>query len=221
MSERDRPAPGSRVDGLFDAVARVYDTSFVQRLVYRPNQDLVMRRLRAAGSKRILDVGCGTGILTARMADELRPEIVCGCDLSSGMLEQASGRTSEARFVRGDSAQLPFADGAFDAVVSTEAFHFFDQPRALAEFHRVLAAGGRLLVALINPRTSAGSRVLRAQAGRVLGAGTWPPRSEMRRLVEGAGFGVVSQRRVNRIMGLTLPTVLTEAVRRMERSDSL
>jgi ubiquinone/menaquinone biosynthesis C-methylase UbiE len=41
--------------------------------------------------------------------------------------------------------QLPFDDGALDAVVTTSAFHFFDQPAALREFHRVLASG---LVAL-------------------------------------------------------------------------
>jgi methionine sulfoxide reductase catalytic subunit len=45
--------------------------------------------------------------------------------------------------------QLPFDDGALDAVVTTSAFHFFNQPAALREFHRVLASGG--LVAVAHP----------------------------------------------------------------------
>jgi ubiquinone/menaquinone biosynthesis C-methylase UbiE len=43
--------------------------------------------------------------------------------------------------------QLPFDDGALDAVVTTSAFHFFNQPAALREFHRVLASGGRVALA--------------------------------------------------------------------------
>jgi ubiquinone/menaquinone biosynthesis C-methylase UbiE len=46
------------------------------------------------------------------------------------------------QWLRGPAEQLPFDDGALDAIVTTSAFHFFDQPAALREFRRVLASGG-------------------------------------------------------------------------------
>ena len=61
----------SPVTRLFDRVSKVYDTQLLQTLVYRPAQDLALDRLREHGAKRILDVGCGTGIFTTRMHDVL------------------------------------------------------------------------------------------------------------------------------------------------------
>ncbi len=202
----------SPVARLFDVVSRGYDQGMVQTLVYRPAQDLALGELRSADAKRILDIGCGTGIFSARMRDELDVELVCGCDLSAGMLEKAAERSSAVNWIRADSTRLPIDDGAVDAVVCTEAFHFFDQPAALAEFRRALEPGGLLLIAMINPRTQAGSAMLRVQA-RALGTGTWPTKRRMRSMVAAAGFDIQRQRRVNRIMGRLLPTVLTVAVR--------
>jgi ubiquinone/menaquinone biosynthesis C-methylase UbiE len=110
---------------------------------------------------------------------------------------------------------LPFRDASFDAVVSTEAFHWFpDQPRALAEFLRVLAPQGRLLVSLVNPPLEAMSRA-GSRLSRLVGEPAhWPTRGRMRALVEGAGFRVESQRIVLRVPAtLILPSVLTIASR--------
>ena len=57
------------------------------------------------------------------------------------MLNQARARSDRVRWLKGPAEQLPFDDAALDAVVTTSAFHFFDQPAALAEFHRVLHPG--------------------------------------------------------------------------------
>ena len=54
------------------------------------------------------------------------------------------------KFLRAPAEQLPFDDGALDAVVTTSAFHFFDQPAALREFHRVLAPGGLVAVSALS-----------------------------------------------------------------------
>lgn len=202
----------SPVGRLFDAVSRGYDQPLLQRLVYRPAHDMALEELRAHGVRRVLDVGCGTGIFSARMSDELRAEVI-GCDLSAGMLEKAAERSQTVDWVRGDATKLPLPDGAVDAVVCTEAFHFFDQPAALSEFGRVVRDDGLLLIAMINPRTEGGSRFLRAQAAPTLGTGSWPTRRRMRAMVEAAGFDVRTQRRVNRIAGRLLQTVLTVAVR--------
>ncbi|MFF0199660.1 class I SAM-dependent methyltransferase [Streptomyces sp. NPDC005017] len=92
----------------------------------------------------LLDVACGTGIVTRRLA-AARPETrVTGVDLALGM-----ARTADARMpgtvVVGDSRRLPFPDASFDAVVSVWLLHLLDDAdvrRAVAECARVLRPGG-------------------------------------------------------------------------------
>lgn len=96
----------------------------------------------------MLDVGCGTG-WASRAAAEQGASVV-GIDLSSQMIGQATrlatGR-GVVRFALGDAEALPFADGAFTALLCTNAFHHYPQPeRAVREMARVLAPGGRLVI---------------------------------------------------------------------------
>jgi len=197
----------------FDAWARVYDLSLVQRVVYRPPQDAVVSALRDAPCRAVLDVGCGTGQLAARLRRELPRTYVVGCDFSRGMLGQARARDRRTPWVQGDAGCLPFRDGTFDAVVCTEAFHWFPDPRrALAEFRRVLRPAGRLLLALVNPRFVTTGRIVEL-ASRVVGQPfRWPTRRELRRLAQEAGFHVDRQVRILRLPGaLLLPPALTIA----------
>ena len=187
--------------GLNDAVTRMwsflapaYDLPFLQRWVYRPPHDEVIAQLRAHGSRKIADIACGTGILSDRIERELHPDEIYGVDMSDGMLDQARARSNRVRWLRGPAEQLPFDDGALDAVVTTSAFHFFDQPAALREFHRVLAPGGLVAVAALSTR----QQLLRAPS-----AEKWKPQhnaspAEMRELFESAGFTVSDQHRIRR-----------------------
>jgi ubiquinone/menaquinone biosynthesis C-methylase UbiE len=199
----------------FDLWSYVYDAPAVQRLTYRPVQDAVVRALLADPPARILDVGCGTGRLTLRLSREFAHSRVTGCDFSHGMLRQARAHSPGLALAQGDAQRLPFADDCFDAVISTEAFHWFPDPEAaLAEFHRVLTARGRLLIAFVNPSFEALSRASRA-VSRLLGEPfRWPTPERLRRQIEAAGFQVASQRRIFRLPAPVLfPPVLTEAVR--------
>jgi ubiquinone/menaquinone biosynthesis C-methylase UbiE len=185
----------SAVTRFWSFAAPAYDLPFLQRWVYRPAQDEVVTKLRAAGSRRIADIACGTGILTARLCNELRPDEVYGVDMSDGMLEQAKARSSRVRWMKGPAERLPFEDGSLDAVVTTSAFHFFDQPAAMREFHRVLAPGGLAAVAtIVPPLPKALDRFVSKDAG-VLHS---PRPAEMRTLFTDAGFTVTDQRRVDR-----------------------
>ena len=200
---------------LFDLWSNFYDAPLVQRLTYLPEHDAVVRSLVRDPPERVLDVGCGTGILTRRIARSFDSAQVVGCDFSAGMLRQAARRRLRPAWVRGNALELPFANESFDALVSTEAFHWFpDQRAALAEFHRILRPGGRLLVSLINPPLEAMSRITR-RGSKLMGQPLfWPTRSRMRAQAEVAGFEVVSQRRLFRIpAGIMLPSVLTIARR--------
>lgn len=199
----------------FDLWSHFYDAPLVQRLTYQPEHDAVMRGLRRARTARVLDVGCGTGLLSARIQRELPDTVVVGCDFSPGMLAQATGNAPKARLVQGSAVALPFAAASFDAVVSTEAFHWFpDQDAALREFFRVLLPGGRLLVSLINPPFALVGRV-GSRISRFVGEpARWPTRGRMRRQVEDAGFHVESQRIVLRLPAtFVMPSVLTIASR--------
>jgi SAM-dependent methyltransferase len=201
---------------LFDVWSLFYDVPLVQRMVYRAPQDAVVAELRAAGARDVLDVGCGTGLLAARLRRELRGVRIVGCDFSAGMLAQARRHDARAAWVRGDAGRLPFRDGAFDAIVSTEAFHWFPDPHAaLRELARVLRPDGRLLVALVNPRFAATGRIMHL-ASRLVGEPfRWPTAAAMRAMVRGAGFRVDRQTRLFRLPGaLLIPPVLTVATKR-------
>ena len=200
---------------LFDAWSLVYDAPLVQRLTYRPPQDAVLHALEAKPPERVLDVGCGTGQLTARLARAFPASEVVGCDFSRGMLRHARARGRRPGWVQGDAGRLPFADGSFGAVVSTEAFHWFPAPDdALAEFRRVLAPRGRLLLVFVNPPLELLSTLSRA-GSQLLGEPLrWPTPARLRRQVERAGFRVDDQRRIFRLpMPLAFPPVLTRATR--------
>jgi ubiquinone/menaquinone biosynthesis C-methylase UbiE len=205
VSERSDPRRA-----FFDVWSRVYDLPPVQAAIYHPVHDAVLGELRAHPARRILDVGCGTGDLTARVQLDLNAELVAGCDFSAGMLEQAAARTRLVSWLQADATRLPFNDGSFEAVVSTEAFHWFPDPdAALREFRRVLGPGGRLLVALVNVRVPATSRLAHAGSKALGQPAHWPTRAEMADRVRHAGFSVERQKRIFRLGGLLLPTVLT------------
>lgn len=187
------------VTGFWSIAAPIYDLPPMQRWVYQPAQDEVIAALRdhrrTHDIRRVADIACGTGILADRIQDELNPSEVYGIDMSDGMLSQARARNERVRWCKAPAEQLPFDDGDLDAVVSTSAFHFFDQPAALGEFHRVLASGGLVAIATISPPQPPFLGEL--SAGTANPAHNPSPR-EMRELFAGAGFRVSEQHRVRR-----------------------
>lgn len=92
--------------------------------------------------RRILDVSTGTGYAAEVAAARYPRASIVGCDVSMPMLARARRRLPELRVACGDSAQLPFPDDAFDLVMLLNA------PPRLGELVRLVAPGGRLVVAL-------------------------------------------------------------------------
>jgi SAM-dependent methyltransferase len=98
---------------------------------------------------RWLDVGCGTGALSAAILAHALPATVTGIDTSEGYVAYARGQVSDgrARFEQGDAQALPFGDGSFEATVSGLALNFLPEPgRGLAEMARVTRPGGVVAV---------------------------------------------------------------------------
>jgi ubiquinone/menaquinone biosynthesis C-methylase UbiE len=102
--------------------------------------------------RRILDVGCGTGMLLHELADRVSETVqLAGVDPAPGMVSRSrASLESDPRIVieQGAAEQLPFGAGVFDLVVSTMSFdHWSDQSQGLGECKRVLQDGGRLVIA--------------------------------------------------------------------------
>jgi ubiquinone/menaquinone biosynthesis C-methylase UbiE len=183
------------VTQFWSLAAPLYDVPVLQQWVYRPAQNEVIAALKDRGAAKVADIACGTGILADRIANELRLDEIYGVDMSDGMLAKARARSSKVQWRIGPAEHLPFADETLDAVVTTSAFHFFDQPAALREFYRVLEPGGVAAVATLSPRQRL--PLHRLSANRLNPAHN-PSPAEMRALFEDAGFRVDDQHRVRR-----------------------
>jgi ubiquinone/menaquinone biosynthesis C-methylase UbiE len=124
-------------------VAELYESKFVPALFAEWAPHLVNVAGVARG-QAVLDVACGTGIVARTAADltGARSTIV-GVDVNEAMLTVARRVRPDLEWRRGDVAELPFADGSFDAVLCQMALMFFpDRTRALRELRRVVRASG-------------------------------------------------------------------------------
>jgi SAM-dependent methyltransferase len=132
----------------FSATADAYAATMAPALF--PVAQEVVRRARLRPGERVLDVGTGTGN-AARIATDAGARVI-GLDTAAGMLEVARREHPAIEFVEGDMASLPFADGAFDAVVSCHVLLFAeDHHAALTEWRRVVRDGGRLSMSVPGP----------------------------------------------------------------------
>ena len=138
---------------------RYADIGALQRLAVEASID----GLVLAGNERLLDVGCGDGIITTLLAERLPSGSVVGVDASSSLIDKATTRVPEAppqpQFRVEDALALPF-EGDFDIAVSFNALDWIeDQAAALTGIARSLDTGGRayiqMTVATPNPRIEA------------------------------------------------------------------
>jgi len=141
-------------------------------------QDRFLSWLELSAGKRLLDVACGAGGPTLRIAAGTGCSVV-GVDVHEHAVKTATllaaerGLTARAEFRGVDaSTTLPFADGSFDAITCIDAInHLADRPRILGEWERVLKAGGRILftdpIVATGPLTNA-EIAMRTSTGFVL-----------------------------------------------------
>ena len=130
----------------YTRLAAAYDRRWARYL--RASTAATVARLPIRAGERVLDVGCGTGYLLARLQARCPDSDLVGLDLTPAMLDQAAGRLgAAATLLCGSGDALPLPDASVDTVVSANVFHFFERPHAaLAEMARVLRPGGRLVI---------------------------------------------------------------------------
>ena len=139
----------------FDDVAAVYDETLPSHVIehyVEKRTNFVLGASPPPG--RVLDVGCGTGVLAGRLA-EAGYEVV-GLDRSQGMLDVMRERAPKVEAVHASGTEMPFGDGEFELSLSVATMHHIADRdavrRALKEMVRVVAPGGRILVWDHNPR---------------------------------------------------------------------
>jgi len=127
--------------------AEAYEAKFVPALFGEWAPHLVDFAGVAPG-QAVLDVACGTGIVTRTVADRLNGRgRVVGLDLNEAMLTVARRVRPTIEWRQGDATKLPFPDASFDAVLCQMALMFFpDRAQALREMRRVVGAEGTVAV---------------------------------------------------------------------------
>lgn len=130
------------------SIPEFYDRYMVPML-FEPYADDLVDRLKALGSRSILEVAAGTGVVTRAMARGLSDDAaITATDLSTEMLDYAAtvGTTRPVTWRQADVVSLPVADASYDTVVCQFGVMFFDdRPSAFAEVARVLRPGGSFL----------------------------------------------------------------------------
>ena len=147
LDDPDYVASQYRDASNFDARVRIYE-------LYDVSSERLPRwmfpRMRLREGERVLEVGCGTGVLWRENAERIPAGLsLTLTDLSPGMLEQARVRLAGLQPVPelriADVQALPFADASFDAAIANHMlYHVPDRAKALSELRRVLRPGGRL-----------------------------------------------------------------------------
>ncbi len=148
----------------FDDLATAYRR---YRIGYASELYDVLDEFGFGSGKHVLDVGCGTGLVSHELAD--RGCAITGIDVSGPMLEHARELVPRASFVEAPAETLPFADDSFDAAVSGQAFHWFDQDKALAEMCRVVRPGGTIAVWWKGMMRGDATRLIRESVAKELG----------------------------------------------------
>jgi ubiquinone/menaquinone biosynthesis C-methylase UbiE len=129
--------------------------------------------LGLSGASRLLDIACGPGNFTGRLAEQLPPGgLAVGLDISVPMLTRAVQDNSGPRtcYVRGDAGTLPFADETFDAVCCFGALYLMPEPfRVAREMVRVLRPGGRVAILTSYASRVPAIRYATAASAKVIG----------------------------------------------------
>jgi ubiquinone/menaquinone biosynthesis C-methylase UbiE len=160
MENKSIPTRGRTLDH----AAFVYDVVEPILMLGKANQydRHIVSLLKLSPAQRILDLGCGTGVLTRMIADQLNAKaggVSMGIDAASKMINVARKKRENetCRFKVAAAEDLPFENSSFDAVISSLFFHHVPldlKEKSLSEAFRVLRPQGRLVIADMHTPTS-------------------------------------------------------------------
>jgi ubiquinone/menaquinone biosynthesis C-methylase UbiE len=199
--------------------AELYQRYLVPAITTKWAQDLVERAQPGRG-EAVLDIACGTGVVTRLAAKKTAQGRVVGLDLNAAMLAVAQSVPHEGApitWIEGSALDLPFPPASFDVILCQLGLQFFpDREQALREMRRVLSGTGRVGLSVYSPieRTPGANafvlaldQVLGADASRIKrGEHAFADRRQVEALLKNAGFGALEVRNVQQT--IAFPSVL-------------
>ena len=150
----------AKAGSYYDRIARFYDLTFKVNGYGRSLDKYFLNHpLPVSRGAKILDAGCGTGLLTLAVLRSIRfPVSITALDLSSTSVAAArkalyysSGRKRDVTFTQGNLLCLPFADESLDLVVTAGALEYVPLADGITELARVIRPGGHLLHLPVHP----------------------------------------------------------------------
>jgi malonyl-CoA O-methyltransferase len=174
-----------RIGAAFGAAAEGYEThAEVQRTAAHVVADLAAL-LKAPAGARILEVGCGTGLLTREIRLRWPDADLVITDLAPAMVAQAARDPMlSGTFLAMDGEEPWFAGEYFDLILSSLAFQWFDDlPQALTRLHGLLRPGGSLIFSTMAERSFAAWRAAHRAGGRSVGIPEYPSLDTLRAML--------------------------------------
>ncbi|MDH3225632.1 MAG: methyltransferase domain-containing protein [Thermoleophilia bacterium] len=195
--------------------AELYERFFVPGIATPVSGELIATGdLR--GGERVIDIACGTGVIARAAADQVGAAgTVTGVDAAPDMLEVAratAARGAPIQWHEADAASLPLSDESYDVAFCQMGLMFMrDKPGAVAEMHRVLAPGGRVVLntpGRVQPPFEVMERAIREHINPDLGAFvsavfSMPDPAVLAAMLRDAGFRDVSSKEY--VVRLNLP----------------
>lgn len=147
----------ARVRAMFGAIARAYDLNNRLHSLWRDEswRRFAVKQADVQPTDDVLDIACGTGDLTQAFAKHTRARTITGADFTREMLDIAEHKRAKLNpaladritYQNEDAMSLSFDDESFDVLSIAFGIRNVQRPdQALAEFHRVLRPGGRLII---------------------------------------------------------------------------
>ncbi|MHA1384681.1 MAG: class I SAM-dependent methyltransferase [Candidatus Helarchaeota archaeon] len=151
----DRVPEGQAILNTKDLTMQEYSEFCKKHLIheYKNLTKLLLKRYMLKQNSRVLEIGSGPGWISILLAQEDPSLEIAGIELSDDMLavsnenKKASGVEHNVKFVKGDAKNMPFEDNSFDAIISNDSLHHWDDPVwVFNEIARILKKGGVFII---------------------------------------------------------------------------